>query len=127
MYKKGVKSGHLSLTITFQMLANLVGMIDRSSVSGYHAKIFDTCLSALDLRRQHPVSVRSIELVEKEVINTMVCLTMKLTETMFKPLFIRSIEWAESNIEEGESMRKGNIERAISFYRLVNKLAENHR
>lgn len=127
MYKKGVKSGHLSLTITFQMLANLVGMIDRSSVSGYHAKIFDTCLSALDLRRQHPVSVRSIELVEKEVINTIVCLTMKLTETMFKPLFIRSIEWAESNIEEGESMRKGNIERAISFYRLVNKLAENHR
>jgi U3 small nucleolar RNA-associated protein 10 len=100
--------------------------MDRSSVGGYNETIFDLCLRALDLRRQHPVSIQNIDLVEKSIINAMIALTMKLTETMFKPLFIRSIEWAESYVEENDS-KDNVIDRAISFYGLVNKLAENHR
>ena len=99
--------------------------MDRSSVSGYHAKIFDLCLLALDLRCQHPASVQKIDDVEKIVFNAMIALTMKLTESLFKPLFISSIDWAESDVEDIACT--GNISRAISFYGLVNKLAETHR
>ncbi|KAK9291503.1 hypothetical protein L1049_019451 [Liquidambar formosana] len=127
VYSGAVKSGDSSLVITFEMLSNLVGTMDRSSVGGYHAKIFDMCLLALDLRRQLPVSIQNIDVVEKSVINAMIALTMKLTETMFKPLFIKCIEWAESDVEEGASRGSTNTDRAISFYGLVNKLAENHR
>ena len=111
----------------FGMLANLIGIVDRPSVGAYHAKIFDLCLLALDLRRQQPVSVQNIDVVEECVVATVIALTMKLTETMFKPLFIRSIEWAESETEDGEHAGRTNLRRAISFYSLVNKLAENHR
>lgn len=127
IYSEAIKSGDSSLSIAFEMLGNLVGTMDRTSVGAYHAKIFDLCLVALDLRRQKPLSVRNIDDVEKNVINAMIVLTMKLTETMFKPLFIRSIEWSESNVEESESAGSTNIDRSLSFYGLVNKLAESHR
>lgn len=126
LYSEAIKSGDLSLSTVFEMLANLIGTMDRLSLGGNHVKIYDMCLVALDLRCQKPVSIRNVNVVEKNVINAMIILTLKLTETMFKPLFIRSIEWSESNVEESE--RTGlNIDRAISFYGLVNKLAESHR
>lgn len=121
-----MKSGDSSLSTVFEMLANSIGTMDRSSLGANHVKIYDLCLVALDLRCQKPASIGNINVVEKNVINAMIILTLKLTETMFKPLFIRSIEWSESNVEEGD--RSGlNIDRAISFYGLVNKLAESHR
>lgn len=127
IYSEATKSGDSSLLIVFEMLGNLVGTMDRPSVGAYHANIFDLCLLALDLRRQRSVTIKNIDVVEKHVINAMIILTMKLTESMFKPLFIRSIEWSESNIEESESTGSTNIDRAISFYGFVNKLAESHR
>ncbi|KAJ6347184.1 hypothetical protein OIU76_003808 [Salix suchowensis] len=123
IYPDTVEAGDSSVAVFFEMLGSLVGTMDRSSVGGYNEAIFDLCLRALDLRRQHPVSIQNIDLVEKSIINAMIALTMKLTETMFKPLFIRSIEWAESYVEENDNV----IDRAISFYGLVNKLAEKHR
>lgn len=127
IYSDAVKSGDSSVAIAFEMLASLLAMMDRSSVGGYHGKIFHFCLRALDLRRQHPISIQNIDVVEKSIINAMLALTMKLTETMFKPLFIESIEWAESCVEEIANRDVSTVDRAISFYGLVNKLAENHR
>ncbi|KAF2311685.1 hypothetical protein GH714_025935 [Hevea brasiliensis] len=100
IYSDAVVSGDPSVAITFEMLARLVSKMDRSSVGGHHGKIFDLCLCALDLRRQHPVSIHNIDIVEKSVISAMISLTMKLTESMFRPLFISSIDWAESRVEK---------------------------
>ncbi|MBA0790029.1 hypothetical protein Gohar_014701, partial [Gossypium harknessii] len=127
IYLGAVKSGDSSLVIAFQMLADLVSKMDRTSVSGFYGKIFDQCMVALDLRRQHPVTVQTIDVVEKSVINAIVSLTMKLTENMFKPLFAKSIEWAETEFQDVAGSGTMNIDRAISFYSLVNKLVENHR
>ncbi|KAI9160506.1 hypothetical protein LWI28_008767 [Acer negundo] len=127
IYSGAVDAGDSSLVIAFEMLGNIVGRMDKSSVGGFHVKIFDHCLLALDVRRQHCVSVQNIDIVEKSVIGTMIALTMKLTETMFRPLFVRSIEWAESDVEDTVSMGSKSLSRAITFYGLVNKLAESHR
>lgn len=127
VYPKAVKSGDMSLSTVFELLKNFVGKMDKSSVSGYHANIFDLCMLALDLRSQHVSSIKNIDVVEKHVVNAMITLTMKMTETMFKPLFIRSIEWAGSTFEEDDQTGGRNIRRAVSFYGLVDKLAENHR
>ena len=127
IYPYAVESGDSSVAIAFEMLVSLVGAMDRSSVSGYHENIFDLCLGALDLRCQHPVSILNIDVVEKSVVSAMIALTMKLTETMFKPLFIRSIEWAEADAGEISGKGVAKVDRAISFYGLVNRLAENHR
>eukprot|EP00257_Ricinus_communis_P020965 XP_015580336.1 uncharacterized protein At3g06530 [Ricinus communis] len=127
IYSDAVKSGDSSVSITFKMLVGIIGQMDRSSVGGHHEKIFDLCLRALDLRRQHPVSIQNIDIVEKSVIDAMISLTMKLTESMFKPLFISSVDWAESHVEEIDNEGGASVDRSIALYGLVNKLAENHR
>lgn len=125
LFPAAVEAGDNSLTVLFDMLATLVGTMDRSSIVAFHGKIFDLCLVAFDLRRRSPLSVQNIDVVEKSVMNAMIALTLKLTESMFKPLFIMSIEWAESEVDE--TVSAGSIDRAISFYGMVNKLTENHR
>lgn len=127
MYSDAIKSGDSSLSIIFEVLGNLVGSMDRSSIGAYHAKVFDLCLLALDLRHQNRASVQNINVVEQYVISAVVTLTMKLTETMFRPLFIKTIEWSGLNVEGDENTPGKANSRAISFYSLVNKLAERHR
>lgn len=125
IYTDAVKCGGSSVSAVFEMLQNMVTAMDRSTISAYHVQIFDLGLLALDLRCQCPDSIKDIQVVEEKVISSMVSLTMKLTETMFKPLFVKSIEWSGSYTEEREGRK--TIQRAISFYDLVNKLAESHR
>ncbi|TKY57272.1 U3 small nucleolar RNA-associated protein 10 [Spatholobus suberectus] len=125
LYPAAIEAGDKSLTVVFDMLATIIGTMDRSSIVAFHGKIFDLCLVALDLRRQSPPSVQKIDVVEKGVLNSVTFLTLKLTESMFKPLLIKSIEWAESEVDETAST--GSIDRAISFYGMINKLTENHR
>ncbi|XVE56436.1 hypothetical protein DITRI_Ditri04bG0009000 [Diplodiscus trichospermus] len=127
VYSGAVKSGDSSLVIAFEMLADLVSKMDRASVSGYYGKIFEQCMIAFDLRRQQPVTVQTIDVVEKSVVKAIISLTMKLTENMFKPLFAKIIEWVETEVQDSAGSGSPNIDRAISFYSLVNKLVESHR
>ncbi|KAK4787741.1 hypothetical protein SAY86_011574 [Trapa natans] len=128
LYSTALLSGDSSLNITFKILARVVCSMDRSSVGAYHARIYDLCLNALDLRRQCPLSVKNIGIIEESVVTSIISLTMKLTETMFKPLFMRTVEWAELEIDDSpHDGSRLNIDRAIPFYLLVNKLAEKHR
>ncbi|CAH8259592.1 unnamed protein product [Arabidopsis lyrata] len=127
IYDEAVSSGNASLVIAFDMLENLVVKMDRSSIVSNHGKIFDQCLVALDIRRQNPAAIQNIDEAERSVTSAMVALTKKLTESEFRPLFIRSIDWAESDIVDGSGSENKNIDRAISFYGLVNRLCESHR
>ncbi|KAL0708491.1 hypothetical protein Bca4012_074917 [Brassica carinata] len=126
IYDEAVSSGDTSLVIAFDMLENLVAKMDRASVVCNHAKIFDQCLAALDIRRQNPATIQNVDDAEKSVINATVTLTKKLTESEFKPLFIRSIDWAESEIVDGSGNESKSVDRSISFYGLVNRLCKAH-
>ncbi|XP_076945325.1 uncharacterized protein At3g06530-like [Bidens hawaiensis] len=126
IYSEAIKFGDSSLSITFQMLGDFITKMDRSSVSTFYKNIFNTCLLALDIRRQHPASVKNITAIETDVINAMVALTAKLTENMFKPLFIQCVEWSEY-VDQNDDLGHANIDRAISFFGLVQKLISSHR
>ncbi|XP_062226340.1 uncharacterized protein At3g06530 isoform X2 [Phragmites australis] len=125
LYSIAVKCGEASLSLAFQMLASLIGTMDRLAVGTYHVKIYEHCLGALDLRRQQLDSLKNIDMVEQNIIDAIITLTMKLTEATFRPLFLRTLEWAESEVDQSPSKR--SLDRAIVFYKLVNKLAEQHR
>ncbi|XP_023757327.1 uncharacterized protein At3g06530 [Lactuca sativa] len=127
IYSEAIKIGDSGLSVLFQMLGNFISTMDRSSISAYYLNIFDMCLVALDIRRQRPASVNNVTAVEKDVINAMVVLTMKLTENMFKPLFIRCVEWSDNVDEQNDDSVPGSIDRAISFFGLIQKLVDSHR
>jgi U3 small nucleolar RNA-associated protein 10 len=127
IYNEAVSSGNASLVIAFNMLEDLVVKMDRSSIVSSHGKIFDQCLVALDIRRLNPAAIQNIDDAERSVTSAMVALTKKLTESEFRPLFIRSIDWAESDVVDGSGSENKSIDRAISFYGLVDRLCESHR
>eukprot|EP01018_Ginkgo_biloba_P013781 Gb_31975 [translate_table: standard] len=122
VYGKAVENGEASVASIFKMIAVVATKLDRPSVVAYHAKIYDYCMVALDLRRQHPKSIKKVEEVERTVINALVALIMKLSEVTFKPLFVRTLEWAESEVEDDGSAAGHNIQRSISFYSLIDNL-----
>lgn len=122
VYGKAVENGEASVLAIFEMLAVVSAKMDRPSVVTYHAKIFETCLISLDLRRQHPESIKNMGKVETSVINALVALVMKLSEATFKPLFVRSLDWAESEVESDGSSSGRNIQRNISFYNFIDNL-----
>lgn len=124
MYSAALKCGESNLCLVFEMLASIVGVMDRPSIGTYHVKIFEQCLIALDIRCHLPESIKNVNMVEQSVTDAMLVLTMKLTETMFRPLFMHSLDWADSKLEGSESI---SFDRKITFYKLVNKLVEKHR
>ncbi|RLM64477.1 uncharacterized protein C2845_PM16G15760 [Panicum miliaceum] len=125
LYSVATNCGETSLSLAFQMLASLVSTMDRLAVGTYHVKIYEHCLAALDIRRQHPDSLKNINMVEQSIIHAIITLTLKLTEGTFRPLFLRTLEWADSEVDQSSS--KKSLDRAIVFYKLINKLAEQHR
>ncbi|URD79236.1 U3 small nucleolar RNA-associated protein 10 [Musa troglodytarum] len=127
IYSSALECGESSLSLVFEMLASMISSMDRPAIGTYHVKIFKHCLVALDLRRQLPESIKNINMVERSVIDAMTVLTMKLTETMFRPLFFHSLEWAESEFEGGDCVQSRSLDRSISFYNMVSKLTEHHR
>ncbi|KAJ3680582.1 hypothetical protein LUZ60_016860 [Juncus effusus] len=125
-YTKAIKCGEISLSLTFEMLLSLINTMDRASITTYHAKIFEFCLNSLNLRHETPESIKNVNLVENSVINALTGLTMRLTEKMFRPLFLQSFEWAETEFDFGSKSTK-SFDRAIAFYKFVNMLSEQHR
>jgi len=125
LYSIATNCGEASLSMAFQMLASLVSTMDRLAVGTYHVKVYEHCLAALDIRRQHPDSLKNINMVEQSIIHAIITLTLKLTEGTFRPLFLRTLEWADSEVDQSSS--KKSLDRAIVFYKLINKLAEQHR
>ncbi len=126
-YNRALDGGAEVTCALFQMMAALAAKLDRTSVLSYHSKIFNTCLMALDLRHDRPQAFHSMAEVETSVVNTLVALILKLSESSFKPLFVSLLEWAQSNLTHTDTGTLYNVNRNIAFYKLVNQLTEKLR
>ncbi|XP_078440573.1 ARM repeat superfamily protein [Wolffia australiana] len=127
IFKRTFSGGEKSISLAYEMLANMVASMDRSSVASYHEKVFQQCIVGLDLRRQRLEAVKNVDGVEDSAIEAVTALTLKLTESMFRPLFIHLVDWAESDIQERDSAASGILLRKIPFYKLISKLVQQHR
>lgn len=74
-------------------------------------------LNALQLRSdavEKDVDADVIDRAEDEVVNALVCLVLKLSETSFRPFYFKIYDWAiRTNVE-------GHKDRTITFYRYDN-------
>ncbi|GJN26820.1 hypothetical protein PR202_gb14780 [Eleusine coracana subsp. coracana] len=111
----------LSVLTTIEVIVEKLGEF----VNPYLAEILDLvvlhpeCGSHMDAKLDAKAAdVRNL-LTEKVPVRLI------LPPLLNMPLFLRSLEWAESEIDESSSRR--SLDRAIVFYKLVNKLAEQHR
>lgn len=127
-YDRALQRGETSMLASIEMLDLVVTSFDKPSVLAHYKRVFELCLGAFDLRRRPPNPLTSVTVVETSIISLFTGLVLKLSENTFKPLFVRILEWAESELpDDGVDGNKKNIFRNIVFYRVVNQLADKLR
>ncbi|CAI5465431.1 unnamed protein product [Closterium sp. Yama58-4] len=128
------------------MLARAASHMDRTAASTFHARIFDfLLLRTFDVRRAPPFppstdSSSNQRLpggtqmvtppdVEGASVAAMVGLVMKTSESVFKPMFVRVLEWAASEYAaDGDPISPaGRVERHLTLFGLVNVLSDKLR
>eukprot|EP00850_Spirogloea_muscicola_P019056 SM000182S03946 [mRNA] locus=s182:129601:144135:- [translate_table: standard] len=131
VYEEAVAQGPGPVQLLLGIVEALVHRMDKLAVSQYHNRISGYLLQALSLR-ETMLPPYGVGAVEKASIDAFAALVMKLSENMFRPLFIRMLEWSQSKSwspsEDGAvAEAKSSLNRSIAFYGLVNVLAEKLR
>ncbi|KND01979.1 uncharacterized protein SPPG_02486, partial [Spizellomyces punctatus DAOM BR117] len=123
--KIALQSGRQSMLALFDLVGNTIAHMARTDLTQYRTELFRFFLVSFDYRRTYAskISEEDVEAVENSIISSFLQLVMKLNETLFKPLFLKLVDWATSEllIKHGLS-EEGVNARQLFFYRLVDSL-----
>ncbi|KAJ3038299.1 HEAT repeat-containing protein 1 [Rhizophlyctis rosea] len=123
--KTALANGKASLLGLFGLVGNVITHMPKADLVQHHKELFRFFLVSFDYRRTNggKVSAEDLNLVENSIISSFLQLVMKMNETLFKPLFLRTIDWATSELLEKNGLSQADIDaRQIFFYRLLDNL-----
>jgi len=119
--------------------------MDMPTIQSENQRVFRLFEAIFDYRNRTPIKESlSIESIEAIIIRTFLAWTMKLNESLFKPMFMKILHWANIGdrsartiMNEDLSDRKDNegryendtvtyrfLSRTLFFYRLLNALSD---
>lgn len=80
---------------------------------------------ALDIRRVDlpDLDAAEIEELESIVLKTVLDMVYKLNDSIFKPMFLRFVEWAVEDLKGSDE--EGCLKRTVTLWKLLQTLAEN--
>lgn len=90
-------------------------------MTSHYKQLFKFFLLAFDIRRQNHFDDDVTDELEDATISVFLDLVMKLNETLFKPLFLKVVDWALMELAEAKA-EEGYEQRVIFFYKLVDSL-----
>ncbi|CAH2104988.1 unnamed protein product [Euphydryas editha] len=103
------------------VLADSFGNVTTADFNALQQDLTTFFLSALQLRGEASdknIDANVIDIAEDEIVNALVCLVLKLSESSFRPFYFKIYDWAiRTNIE-------GRKDRTITFYRLSSAIAD---
>ncbi|KAF9097064.1 HEAT repeat-containing protein 1 [Mortierella sp. AD031] len=126
-YETAVKDGKDSVLALFDLVSQTITAMPRDVIAVHYKQIFKFFLGAFDYRRVHGHDAKkqsTVAAVEEAVIGAFMQLVMKLNETLFKPLFLKSLDWATTELQVAKASFKDMQDRLIFFYKLMNALLE---
>ncbi|KAG0209950.1 HEAT repeat-containing protein 1 [Mortierella sp. GBA30] len=126
-YETAVKDGKDSLLALLGLVSQTINAMPRDVIAVHYKQIFKFFLGAFDYRRVHGEDKErrtSVGAVEDAVIDAFMQLVMKLNETLFKPLFLKSLDWATTELQVAKASFKDMQARLVFFYKLLNALLE---
>ncbi|KAI0226302.1 snoRNA-binding rRNA-processing protein utp10 [Massospora cicadina] len=116
LYSPIAPTGRTAAQAFFDLLSNVIVSLTQEDVAKLYILLFKFYLECLDFRHFHK-SYRQpdVDAVEDVMLQSFLLLAMKLRDDMFKPIFLKLIEWATQDLR---GTPHGN-DRLIVFYRLV--------
>jgi len=127
MLTKCKEYGHVSLTVLFKMAEIMIVNIKREELSSLQKSIFKFFQNAFEIRETvKDMDEEDLEVVEEVMIETFMKLVMRLNETMFKPIYVKILEWSTSEFLEKQGLSLDVIEgRSIVLYKIVVKMFDH--
>jgi U3 small nucleolar RNA-associated protein 10 len=112
------------------MLRIMIQRSSRSEVVRDSTNYFDVFFQLFDLRRTNEVEgltcvyeTTVLETLEDTVRSTAIEMTMKLNDRVFRPFFVRLVDWAAKSSSESEP--KSRELRCITFFSFFEKLSHS--
>lgn len=94
-----MEAGEASTVALLDIVTATAQALDAKTAPAHLETVFGTLLRALDVRALKPAGIQSVPRVEKAAVAALISLVMKLSESRFKPLFLRLLEWASAPVE----------------------------
>ena len=107
-----LQEGSVSVVELLKLARSTVVGLTPQAATVHCDAVWSFCLKVLAFRQELPAGIRVVRSIEDAAIHLVLALTLKLTETTFKPLFLRLIDWAAQPPASGPS-------RSSVFYVLV--------
>ncbi|KAI8390372.1 hypothetical protein BD560DRAFT_362243 [Blakeslea trispora] len=122
-YDTAVKNGTKSILALYSIISQAIRNMSRDVMTSHYKQLFKFFLTAFDIRRLHDNQLEDEDLTEIEgsIITAFLDLVMKLNETLFKPLFLKVVDWATIELTAAS---EDSSKRVLFFYKLVDALLE---
>ncbi|KAI9486718.1 MAG: hypothetical protein EXX96DRAFT_646489 [Benjaminiella poitrasii] len=123
-FETAIKNGEKSTLAYLSVVSQTIRTMTRDVMTSHYKQLFKFFLTAFDIRRSHSKDFEDldVDVIEESVINTFLDMVMKLNETLFKPLYLKVIDWATVELSGNDSNE--SLSRALFFYKLVDALLE---
>ena len=107
-----------SLIALYQVLDRCITHMTKDDVKNFHSELLSLFMSALDYRSQHvqDISQESLLRTEEAVIGAFISLIMRLSESLFRPMFLKLVDWATRS--------SAPKPRQLIFYHMADRMAE---
>eukprot|EP00833_Pecoramyces_ruminatium_P000810 jgi/Orpsp1_1/1174842/evm.model.c7180000051637.1 len=127
MLAKCKEYGHISLEALFQMVEVMIVNIKREDLSSLQKAIFKFFQNAFEIRETvKDMEEDDLEVVEETMIDTFMKLVMRMNESMFKPVYVKILEWSTSEFLEKQGLSMEVIEgRSLILYKIIVKMFDN--
>ncbi|XP_074642790.1 HEAT repeat-containing protein 1-like [Tubulanus polymorphus] len=105
-----------SLCTLFEILSDHLLKLTKEQLTGHQTQILNFFLVALDYRNDHSeLNVEEVEKIECYIIDAIVAMVMKLSESSFRPMFFKLFDWATRSDTHKDRM--------LTFYKLCDGFA----
>jgi len=112
---------HVARTALLPILHHAVREMDASGVHAHYKQVFRLLLPALDAQREAE-DAGALSPVAARALPVYVALALRLSETQFRPLFLRTYDWAVVDLLDEDAA--GVEARTLVLYTLIQRLLE---
>jgi hypothetical protein len=126
-YDNAIKNGKDATLAFFSVVSQAIRTMSRDTMTSHYKQLFKFFLLSFDVRRAQSAvfSESDINEIEDTIISAFLDLVMKLNETLFKPLFLKVVDWATVELaEDGICVSEDGLKRVLFFYKFTDALLE---
>lgn len=122
-WSDAVKQGTMAVDEVLSTVEKIIDGATKSTVQKMHSSLLQFLLLAFDIRRTSNFGDEDIEHLEERTLKVALQMVYKLNDTIFKPMFLRILEWAAEDLRESDP--EGRNKRLTVFWDLLTMLCDN--